>query len=92
MEEIFDNQKYNLAILEVKGMTCPSCIKIIKDNLKDIPGVVDVVFSLEDSRGAVVYDSTLASVQDDIVLNEIFSENTTYKWTYTAKLLEDKKI
>jgi len=92
MEEVFDNQRYNLAVLEIKGMTCPSCIKIIKDNLKDIPGVVDVILSLEDSKGAIVYDSNLASVQDDIVNNEVFSEITQYEWSYTAKLLEDNKI
>jgi len=92
MEEVFGNQKYNLAILEVKGMTCPSCIKIVKDNIKDVPGVIDLVLSLEDSKGAIVYDSSLVSVQNDIINNEIFSENTDYQWSYTAKLLEDKKI
>lgn len=92
MEEVFGNQRYNLAILEVKGMTCPSCIKIVRDSLKDIPGVVNVILSLEDSKGAVVYDSNLASAQNDIVNNEVFSENTKYKWSYTAKLLEDRKI
>ena len=92
MEEIFDNQRYNLAVLEIKGMTCPACIKIIKDNIKDIPGVVDVILSLENSKGAIVYDSTLTSIENDILNNDIFSENTKYEWSYTAKLLEDKKI
>ena len=92
MEEIFGNQKYNLAVLEIKGMTCPACIKIVKDNIKDIPGVVDIVLSLEDSKGGIVYDSSLVSVEDDIVTNEVFSETAQYEWSYTAKLLEDKKI
>lgn len=92
MEEVFDNQRFNLAVLEIKGITCPSCIKIIKDNLKDIPGVVDVILSLENSKGAIVYDSTLASIENDILNNDIFSDNTEYEWSYTAKLLEDNKI
>lgn len=92
IERNFANQRFRLATLEIKGITCPSCIKIIRDDLRDVEGVVETILSIEDGIGLVVYDPDFASLEDDIIGNNVFSKNTDYEWTYTADLLEDKKL
>ena len=92
LENTFGNQRYNLAVLNIKGLICPACIKIVKDALKDIEGSVEVVISLFEGKGAVVYDPNIVSA-DEIVNNYIFSdENQEFEWVYDAELIEDRKI
>lgn len=92
LEERFGNQRYNLAVLEIKGLVCPACIKIVNDALKETEGVVEVVISLFEGKGAVIYDPSIVDV-NDIVNNSIFSDkNEGFEWTYDSELVEDRKI
>ncbi|KAF5393831.1 hypothetical protein D9757_000032 [Collybiopsis confluens] len=56
--------------LSVAGMTCSSCSNSILDNVKDIPGITDVVVSRLDNSATAIVDSegiahTMAEAIDD---------------------------
>ena len=57
LEKNYGNQRYNLAVLNINGLTCPACIKIVKDSLKEIEGSIEV-------RTAPVLATTSLSVSD----------------------------
>ncbi len=44
--------------LNVSGMTCQGCVASVTRVLKAIPGVTDVVVSLQPGTANVAYDST----------------------------------
>ncbi|KAI9486042.1 MAG: hypothetical protein EXX96DRAFT_547484 [Benjaminiella poitrasii] len=46
-------------VLPVLGMTCHSCVRAIKNALKDIKGIVSVDVSLENEEATIVYDTLL---------------------------------
>lgn len=49
--------------LNIKGMTCQSCVKNIESNLSKHPGVKSIKVSLENATGTVVYYKGKASPQ-----------------------------
>lgn len=49
-------------ILEVQGMTCPSCTRHVSSALRDLDGVCEVDVKLRDGLVIVKHDSTQASV------------------------------
>ena len=51
------------ALLALEGMTCASCAMRIEKGLKKVPGVKEASVNLATEQAAVVYDSTLADVQ-----------------------------
>ncbi|MBA3396002.1 MAG: heavy-metal-associated domain-containing protein [Deltaproteobacteria bacterium] len=58
-------------ILEVQGMTCPSCIRHVSSALTDLDGVVKVDVKLRDGIVIVKHDTTRAPVTQLIeTLNE----------------------
>jgi len=49
-------------ILEVRGMTCPSCIRHIDGALRDVDGVEDVQVRFQEKRVLVQHDTLTAPV------------------------------
>ena len=46
------------ATLNVTGMTCQGCVASVTRVLKAVPGVADVVVTLQPGTATVVYDAT----------------------------------
>ena len=46
------------ATLNVTGMTCQGCVASVARVLKAVPGVSDVVVTLQPGTATVVYDAT----------------------------------
>ena len=46
------------ATLNVTGMTCQGCVASVTRVLKAVPGVSDVVVTLQPGTATVVYDAT----------------------------------
>ncbi len=53
-------------ILEVEGMTCPSCIRHVTSALKDLDGVGNVEVKLRDGLVVVKHDKSQATVSQMI--------------------------
>jgi copper chaperone len=49
-------------ILEVQGMSCPSCIRHVTSALADVDGVAKVDVKLRDGVVVVQHDKTLAPI------------------------------
>ena len=49
-------------LLEVRGMTCPSCIRHVNEALRDVDGVSDVQVRFQEKRVLVEHDAAAASV------------------------------
>lgn len=49
-------------ILEVQGMTCPSCIRHVSSALTELPGVGKVEVKLRDGIVVVQHDTTQAPI------------------------------
>jgi copper chaperone len=49
-------------VLDVQGMTCPSCIRHVNAALADLDGVAKVEVSLRDGKVIVLHDPEAASV------------------------------
>ncbi|KAI9205598.1 uncharacterized protein BJ171DRAFT_63278 [Polychytrium aggregatum] len=73
------NAKANeeLVNLQVRGMTCASCVMRIEDHLKLLPGIIECRVALLSERAQVKFDTSLAtaSVVEDAI-NEIGFEAT----------------
>jgi Cu+-exporting ATPase len=52
-----------LAVFNVKGMSCAACVASIENNLKSRPGIVSVTVSLLAERAEVRYDKTVVNEQ-----------------------------
>ena len=50
------------ATLNVRGMTCQGCVASVTRVLKAVPGVSDVVVTLQPGTATVVYDATRATL------------------------------
>jgi copper chaperone len=50
------------ATLNVSGMSCQGCVASVTRVLKAVPGVADVVVSLEPGMAKVSYDATQATL------------------------------
>lgn len=46
-------------VFEIKGMSCQNCVRHAKEALQALPGVGEVLVSLEPGRGDVHHDGTL---------------------------------
>jgi Cu+-exporting ATPase len=55
------NHKQTFAI---KGMHCASCVGLIEQSLRKVPGVTQAAVNLATNRAAVSYDESKASTQD----------------------------
>jgi len=94
LKELYANQGYRVATIQIYNMYCPSCPRIIKDVLyKTVPGIREVTISFYESKGLVVYDPKQASA-DDVINSPIF-DDTKYPdapTLYDASLLDDQLI
>ena len=64
-------------LLDVKGMTCPSCIRHVNAALRDLEGVAKVEVRLRDGRVLVQHHPAVADVGTLIeVLNEAGYQST----------------
>ena len=52
--------------LEIKGMHCASCEKIISAELAELPGVSDIVIKVKEGTGSLNIDETLLNVDQVI--------------------------
>jgi Cu+-exporting ATPase len=73
--------KTNLEI-EISGMHCESCAKILTESLSDLEGVMEINISQEDNKGKVIFENTL--VDPDSIINTIEKEG------YGAKIVSEK--
>lgn len=53
--EMVDKETERLTTISIKGMTCQSCVKSIKNSLEDVPGIASINISLTDDRGSFTY-------------------------------------
>ncbi|XP_051877017.1 LOW QUALITY PROTEIN: copper-transporting ATPase 1-like [Pristis pectinata] len=101
----FESRKHQLssvAVINIKGMTCNSCVKTIEENLSNKSGVISVHVSLAQQNGTVEYDplftnpEELRDIIDDMGFDAILSGNTEPAVTTTEVLpkvsIKDKKI
>ena len=63
-------------------MTCMSCVKLIKDNLKSFSGLINIEIYFEDGKAFLEYDNNDTS--SDIIINRI------NQMGFDCILLEDK--
>lgn len=49
---------------EVSGMTCTGCEKTIKKSVKELPGIVEVEASHQDSIAFVKFDKSQTTIED----------------------------
>lgn len=49
-------------VLEVQGMTCPSCVRHVTSALRDLGGVAAVDVALREGRVTVTHDTTRAPI------------------------------
>lgn len=53
----------NIFTLSVQGMHCASCETLIKEEMKELPGITDVQISFHDGKGVVKADAGLVSTE-----------------------------
>ena len=46
-------------IIDIEGMTCGSCVKIIENHISEKNGIIKIIVSLENKNGIVKYDPNL---------------------------------
>lgn len=46
-------------IIDIEGMTCGSCVKIIENHISEMSGIIKIIVSLENKNALVKYDPTL---------------------------------
>ncbi|KAG8226386.1 hypothetical protein J437_LFUL011923 [Ladona fulva] len=51
-----------IAILDVEGMTCDSCVKNIESNVGKLPGLISIQVTLSSKEALVKVDKTVISV------------------------------
>ena len=66
---LFVFAKEMVAVIDVKGMTCPLCTSAIKRSLKMTPGVKNAKVILNTHKATVVFDDTITNT--DKLLNAI---------------------
>ena len=49
--------------LEIKGMSCGGCVKSIDHVLQQIPGVSDVIVSLDQNNAIITYEPNKAKLE-----------------------------
>jgi copper chaperone CopZ len=91
LKELYKNQGYHAALIEIDNMFCPACPRTIKAVIyRTVPGIKEIIISFYEGKGLVVYDPKQTSA-DDIVNSPIFDE-TKYPdapTIYDASLIED---
>jgi copper chaperone CopZ len=50
--------------LNIQGMSCQMCVKHVTKALQGVPGVTDVVVSLDAATAMVTYDSGVAGMPE----------------------------
>ncbi|MHB8279361.1 MAG: heavy-metal-associated domain-containing protein, partial [Candidatus Humimicrobiaceae bacterium] len=73
--------KTNLEI-DISGMHCESCVKLITESLTDLEGVVDVDISQKDNKGKVIFENSL--INSNNILDAIEKEG------YGAKIVSEE--
>ncbi len=56
------NSQGSRAVLNLEGMTCASCAMRIEKGLKKVPGVIDASVNLATEKAAVIYDPSIAGL------------------------------
>jgi len=67
--------------IEIQGMTCPSCEKIITQALQKLPGISDVVVYKDENRGVLEADLSIIDTSQII--------QTIEEAGYSAQIIED---
>ena len=57
-------------ILQIDGMTCPSCEKIVTQTLQELPGTAEITISKDESRGILKIDPAQVSLSKIITAIE----------------------
>ncbi|XP_072126967.1 copper-transporting ATPase 1 isoform X1 [Mobula birostris] len=105
IQPTFESKKHQLssvAVINIKGMTCNSCVRTIEENLSSKNGVISVHVSLAQQNGTVEYDPLFTSPEelrdmiDDMGFDAILPGNTEPAMIKTEVLpkvfIKDKKI
>ncbi|PIK61832.1 putative copper-transporting ATPase 2-like [Apostichopus japonicus] len=50
-------------IIQIKGMTCQSCVKSIQDRIATLPGVASIEVSLQDERAEISFKNDVTNLQ-----------------------------
>ncbi|XP_069748974.1 copper-transporting ATPase 1-like [Narcine bancroftii] len=101
----FESRKHhlnNVAVINIEGMTCNSCVKTIEVNLSNKSGVISVHVSLAQQNGTVEYDPLFTNPEElrdminDMGFDAILPANTESAMTTTEILpkvsIKDKKM
>ncbi len=82
MEEVSKDATNTTSIrLAIEGMHCANCVNNIEKHYRETPGVVDVAVNLANNTGKVVFDPTVASVDDML---HVFDD-----LSFTAEIIAD---
>ncbi len=63
------NAKATTLNLEIKGMTCGGCVKMVQTSLKKIDGVAAINIDLENATGVIQYDAS--KVKEEAIVGAI---------------------
>ncbi|XP_071848084.1 copper-transporting ATPase 1-like isoform X2 [Apostichopus japonicus] len=51
-------------IIQIKGMTCQSCVKSIQDRIATLPGVASIEVSLQEERAKITFKNDVTNMQE----------------------------
>lgn len=63
--------QYAKLAMSIEGMTCMSCVENIQSNVGKLAGVVEVVVSLAENSGYVVFEKNRKDIDQAVVINKI---------------------
>ena len=70
--------------IDVRGMTCQSCVTLVERSLKKLDGIQNAVVNLTTEKATVSFDET--------ILDETKIVNTITKKGYPASLIKGKLL
>jgi Cu+-exporting ATPase len=70
--------------IQIQGMTCPSCEKIVTQALEELPGISEVVVNKDENRGTLEADLSLIDPSQIIQVIE--------EAGYSAQIIEDENF
>ncbi|CAI4222317.1 unnamed protein product [Auanema sp. JU1783] len=54
----------HLVLIDIRGMTCHACVNNIQDNISQKPGISEIIVSLEDCEGRVIFDASILKAEE----------------------------
>ena len=70
--------------IQIQGMTCPNCEKIVTQALEELPGISEVVVNKDENRGTLEADLSLIDPSQIIQVIE--------EAGYSAQIIEDENF